>query len=217
MKLAEEISRVKAKYIRKFTEEAFAAADANFWKAPASSSGKYHPPEDLGEGGLVRHSIKAGRVAECFARRAKFSEIELDMAISAALLHDVCKNGVPWGEHTDYTHGLIASEWLKQFKLADAVVKEIILNAVRFHMAPWCYAVDPFKNRNYSKEEMLKNIDELSRALTNPSRVELAVREGDYWASQKDMSFYPGKTIAFDPRLHDTPEEWLETLKRGLK
>jgi len=208
--LEKEIEKIKSRSIRRFTEEALLKADSRFWLAPCSSTGKYHPPEDRGEGGLVRHIRKAVVVAGEFGRRAKFSQLEFDLAISAVILHDICKNGIPWGEYTDFTHGLIASEWLKQFKLSNELVKQMILDAVRYHMAPWCYAVNPFENRVYSAEEMRKNLDELSRALVCPSRIELAVREGDYWASRQEMSFLPGKSIVYDPRVHDTPEEWVE-------
>lgn len=218
--LDREIQKIKSPTIRKFVEQALLEADPMFWKVPCSSSGKYHPPEDQIEGGLIVHIQKGVAVIEQFARRALFSEIELDAAIAAYLIHDICKDGVPpWGKHTDYTHGLLASKWLEQFSLHDRVVKTMILDAVRYHMAPWCYAVDPFKDRQYTKEEMMANINELQRALTNPSRVELAVREADYWSSRETMSFMPGKSIVFDPRVHDTPEEWLDILAKdyGLK
>ncbi len=207
--LEKELSRIKSRSLRTFTEEALSKADPNFWEAPCSSTGKHHPSEDQGKGGLVRHIKKGNVVIEEFGRRAKFAQLEFDMAHCAYDLHDICKNGIPWGASTDYTHGYLASEWLKQFKLSNEVVKQTIIDAVRYHMAPWCYAVNPFENRGYSKEEMMQNINELSRALVNPSRIELAVREGDYWGSRQEMSFLPGKSIVFDPRLHDSPEEWL--------
>lgn len=216
LNLDREVQKIKSIYIRKFVKKALLKADPMFWKAPCSSSGKYHPPEDQEEGGLIRHIQKGVIVVEQFARRAQFDEVELDMAIAAILLHDICKDGVPpWGKHTDYTHGLIGSKWLEQFELRNRAMKKAILDAVRYHMAPWCYAVSPFNNRAYTKEEMMQNINELSRALTNPSRIELAVREGDYWSSRETMSFLPGKQIVFDPRVHDTPEEWLNELAKN--
>ena len=33
------------------------------WYVPGSSSGKYHPSTDLGEGGLMRHQIAVARFA----------------------------------------------------------------------------------------------------------------------------------------------------------
>ena len=192
-----EIEKIVSEDIKEFTYQAFAEVDENFWIAPASSSGKYHPPEDNGEGGLVRHVVKGVVVVEQFGRRAKFTLREIDLGISAFLLHDTCKNGVVWtSSNTDYTHGLIAAKWLEKFDLADAMAKEQILSAVRYHMAPWCYAVSPYDERPYTKQEMNQNLDELTRAMY-PTRVEKAVQEADYWSSRQSMSYFPGVAVDF--------------------
>jgi len=211
--LTEELKKIESLQVRKFVETALNNADPKFWEAPASSSGKYHPYEDLGKGGLIRHIKKGILVIEQCARRAVFSEYESDLAMGAFLLHDIRKNGNVWGEKTDYTHGIIGSEWLKQFKMDDPSGKQMILYAVRYHMAPWCWVVPPFENRLYTQKEMKDNLAELTRALVSPGRIELAVREGDYWSSRRSMSFLPGKSIVYDPRLHDSPKEWLNSLK----
>jgi len=211
--LSEELKKIKSLQVRKFVETALNNADPKFWEAPTSSSGKHHPYEDLGKGGLIRHIKKGILVIEEYARRAMFSEYELDLAIDTFLLHDIKKNGDPWGEETDYTHGIIGSEWLKQFEMDDQTGKQMILDAVRYHMAPWCWVVPPFEDRLYTQKEMKDNLAELTRALVSPGRIELAVREGDYWASRQSMSFLPGKSIVYDPRLHDSPKKWLDSLK----
>ena len=199
-----EIEKIISEDIKEFTYQAFADVDEHFWIASSSSTGKYHPPEDNGEGGLVRHVVKGIAVAEQYGRRAKFSQREMDMAISAFLLHDTCKNGVVWtSDYTDYTHGLIAAKWLEKFYLADAGAKEQILNAVRYHMAPWCYAVSPFEDRTYTKQEMNLNLEELTRAMY-PSRIERSVQEADYWSSRQSMSYFPGVNVNL---RHDLPEE----------
>ena len=210
--LNNELKKIKSIEVKNFIETALNNANPKFWEAPASSSGKYHPYEDLGKGGLVRHIQKGVAVIEQYARRALFSEYESDLAIGAFLVHDIKKNGISWGEKTDYTHGIIGSEWLKQFEMDDQTGKQMILNAVRYHMTPWCWVVPPFENRLYTKKEMNDNLAELTRALVSPSRIELAVREGDYWSSRQSMSFLPGKSIVYDPRVHDSPKEWINEL-----
>jgi len=134
--------------------------------------------------------------------------------MASYLLHDICKDGIPpWGEFTDYTHGLIAYNWLQQFGLGDVYAKQAILDGVRYHMTPWCYAVSPYrKEGGFTQEEMLANLNELTRALAAPSRIELAVREADYWSSRKSMSYMPGYNIVQDKRVHDSPEAWMEQL-----
>ncbi len=205
----EDLAKIKSKAIREFTEQALDAVDDNFYTEPCSSSGKFHPPEDQGVGGIVRHVKKGLEVIAQFGRRVLFSETELDIAMSAFILHDSCKNGVVWGKDTDYAHGYIASEWLKQFKLDEAFVKESLLDAVRYHMAPWAYRHTPWAKETFTKQEMNENIAELHRALTQPTRVEVAVREADYWSSRKNMSYLPGMNIL---GVHDAPDE--ELVKR---
>lgn len=193
--IQKEIEKIVSEDIKNFTYQAFGEVDPKFWTSPASSSGKYHPPEDNGEGGLVRHVVKATAVIEQFARREGFSQRELDEALSAILLHDTCKNGVVWtSKNTDYTHGSVASKWLEKFDLADLAAKGEILNAVRYHMGQWSYAVSPYEDRPYTKQEMTDNLNEVIRAM-HPSRVEKAVQDADYWSSRQSMSFFPGVSV----------------------
>ncbi len=193
--IQENIERIVSEDIKDFTYQAFSEVDPRFWVAPASSTGKYHPAEDNGEGGLVRHVVKAEAVVEQFARRDGFTQRELDIAISAILLHDTCKNGVVWeSKNTDYTHGIIAAKWLEKFELNDPGAKGEIINAVRYHMGQWSYAVSPYEDRPYSKQEMANNLSEVIRAL-HPSRVERAVQDADYWSSRQSMSFFPGVSV----------------------
>jgi hypothetical protein len=208
----DDLTKIKDASIKTFTESALEAVDSRFYTDSCSSSGKNHPPEDNGVGGVVRHVKKGVVVIEQFARRAVFSDLEKDIALSAYLLHDSCKNGVVWGKDTDYTHGYLASEWLKQFELNDAFAKETLLDAVRYHMAPWTYRHTPWAKESFTKQEMQENIAELHRALTNPTRIELAVREADYWSSRKEMSYLPGANIV---GVHDDPPEDLAK-KYGL-
>lgn len=201
-----EAEKIISEDIKDFTYSVLSETDPSFWTSPASSTGKYHPEEDNGEGGLVRHVVKAVAVGLAYADRAKFSPRERDIMLSAILLHDTCKGGVIWsGKGTDYTHGFIAAKWLEnKFEMDDLMAKQEIANAVRYHMAPWCYAVDPFVDRTYSKQEMQDNLNEIARAMF-PSKIEKAVQEADYWSSRKSMSFFPGRTIDFsdDHSLND--------------
>jgi putative nucleotidyltransferase with HDIG domain len=135
--IGQEVIKIKDKSIVNFVSNAFNSASPKFWVSPCSSSGRFHPPEDNGEGGLIRHLIKASYVTEQFARRAMFSEYELDIARAATILHDICKDGNPWGELTDYRHGIIGAEFLNNFNLEDDFAKTIIKDAVRYHMSPW--------------------------------------------------------------------------------
>ncbi len=192
-----EVEKIVSEDIKDFTYQALSEVDEKFWTSPASSTGKYHPAEDNGEGGLVRHVVKGVAVVEQSLRREVATQREVDVAISAFLLHDTCKNGVVWESNfTDYTHGAIAAKWLEKFELADETAKKEILSAVRYHMGQWSYAVSPYEDRQYTKGEMAANLNEVTRAL-HPSRIEKAVQDADYWSSRQSMSFFPGVSIDY--------------------
>jgi predicted HD phosphohydrolase len=85
-----ELSWIKDPALRSITKKALEAAPSWFWTAPASSTGKYHPIDSNGDGGLCRHIAKATwlgyKYAECFG-------LDSDMIVAALLLHDFDKFG----------------------------------------------------------------------------------------------------------------------------
>jgi hypothetical protein len=94
---SKELGLIKDENVRKFTEEALKVLPEYFWKVPASSTGKYHPQFDAGEGGLVLHTRATIVMAvQMFRNKNVFpiEEREQDYTISALLLHDGCKNGL---------------------------------------------------------------------------------------------------------------------------
>ena len=171
---------IENKEIRRFARKALRKADPKFWTAPCSSSGKYHPPEDQVEGGVIVHSRKAVQVViELFKFFDIQNQLTKDKLITATILHDICKSGMPWGERTDYTHGHIAAKWLQQFipenKKAAVNIKEIV-DLIANHMAIW--------NQPESTPAITRgNICGL-KEITH-----LIVQLADYWASRKWCSF----------------------------
>jgi len=221
--MKKEVDKIKNKYLLEFAEIAFEGAALEFWTAPCSSSGKHHPPEDNGIGGLVRHLIKASAVTEQFARRENFTSYELDMARTATLLHDIKKNGMEWGNETLYTHGILGAEYLQRIELKDEYAKKIILDAVRYHMSPWNTTLpnDKFfllgetkdvlkqmKRRAniFSAEEVQTELQEKLRGSRYHHIIEKCVQEADYWASRESMSFFPGEPIISEKHIHDSPQ-----------
>jgi hypothetical protein len=191
--LKAEVEKIQDEQVLAFTQLALAAADRGFWYCPCSSTGKHHPPENNGIGGLLRHIIKACTVGEEFARMHNFTQYELDLARSAVLLHDIKKHGEPWGEKTDYRHGLIGARWLEQFPLMDRTGKQIILEAVRYHMGQWVTTLA--EDEALGPENMEREMREKLRARDPHSIIELCVQRADYWASRPNMSFLPDKQL----------------------
>lgn len=119
-----------------------------FWHVAASSTGKYHPQCDLGEGGLVRHSIMVATIADELVTSTMFVEdtpLNHDLARVAGLFHDVYKRGPVddegnYSEHTEFEHPVLASRWLTEHLEAnniDADSIRLITSAVASHMGIW--------------------------------------------------------------------------------
>lgn len=79
----------------KFAQELLDEVPSYFWNVPASSSGKYHPNHDLGDGGLARHSLMTYRWLKMLleANDVDLTEYIPSMVV-ASLFHDVCKSGL---------------------------------------------------------------------------------------------------------------------------
>ena len=118
-----------------------------FWEIPASTSGKYHPITDLGEGGLVRHSLMTYKVVTDLI---EMSDRELDTETKetlqfSALFHDCCKCGTDENSigHTSHEHPLIASRFLstKYYEFSTRTNKKVNINAIcsciESHMGKW--------------------------------------------------------------------------------
>jgi hypothetical protein len=209
--LYEKVDLIKDKELAGLVKTILNTADGGFWIAPSSSSGKYHPPEDQGEGGIIRHTIKAVSVVDEESRRKMFEDYERDCALAAIILHDIKKNGEPWGDHTVRTHGILGAEFIRMFFEPDDLKGKMIIDAVRYHMAPWNTTIP--KERldyvtktyiNLTQEELKTELDEKIRGQF-PNKIEKAVQDADYWASRTDMSFFPGVNVPLIDR-HDFPD-----------
>lgn len=112
-----------------------------FWTAPASSSGKYHPMCDLGEGGLVRHSILVERAALDLLESEvlmAYNPIDRDIVIIATLFHDCFKQGDGSLNRTVFGHPILAAEFLKEnLDLGLPSYNNVLYNAVARHMGKW--------------------------------------------------------------------------------
>jgi uncharacterized protein (DUF3820 family) len=137
-----EIGDIKDAHLKVFATELIANADDYFFVVPASSSGKYHPPFDLGDGGLVRHTRLVAYMARSLAESYCFSDYDTDCLIVAALAHDIKKQGNGDTGHTVWDHPILAMHYVQEiygktnFNVpADTIEK--ISNAVSSHMGKW--------------------------------------------------------------------------------
>ena len=156
-----------------------------FWKIPASTSGKYHPLYTLGEGGLVKHTKAAVKIAISLFEIEDLHPTERDIIISAIILHDTFKCGsqIDYNEngYTKFNHPNISSEKFKQFCMSFFEEKilengqgfkwwiDSICGCIESHMGKW--------NINNYKETEILSIPE--------NRLQKFVHVCDYLASRR--------------------------------
>lgn len=114
-----------------------------FYEVAASSTGKYHPNFALGEGGLVRHTKVACRIAyELFNDDAlqNFTDNEKDLILISIILHDGLKHGISKNEYSQFDHPIIMANFIRNNKdkltLDDDEIN-FITSCIETHMGPW--------------------------------------------------------------------------------
>lgn len=115
-----------------------------FFTVQASSTGKYHPEFALGDGGLVRHTKVAVRIAfELLNNNTVFNTFtsdEKDLMICSLLIHDGLKHGINKNDYTVFEHpNLIAEFVINNKDKLSLNEKEIqfISDCVKTHMGEW--------------------------------------------------------------------------------
>lgn len=174
-----EVNKIQNVKLKRAAKAMIKDAPEYFWTIPASSSGKYHPACDLGEGGLVRHSIMVSVVAEDLIDSEIFCKDTLsirDAVRVATLFHDVIKSGPvnedgTYSNNTVFEHPNYGAEFIKQHLVnakVDDLTIDIIYNGVRSHMGKW-------NTSKYSKTVLDKPL----------SSFEKLIHTADYIASRK--------------------------------
>ena len=158
-----------------------------FFEVPASSTGKYHPSFSLGDGGLVRHTKAAVRIAyEMFNDESvtgAYSKNEKDLMMIALMMHDGLKSGLEKSQYTKFEHPLLVCDYIKENKdkteFNDKEI-EFICHVISSHMGPW-------NTNNYSNVVLNKP----------ESKFQRFVHMCDYLASRKflDVKFDDNNNI----------------------
>lgn len=144
---AKVVSTFKNEDIKEFALYCMENLPEYFWNIPASTSGKYHPVTDLGEGGLVRHSLMTYKVLADLFEIANFcpNNTMKESLLFAALFHDCCKCGTEntSTENTLHEHPLLAAGFIAdrfmEFseKHSTHFYIENIVNSISCHMGKW--------------------------------------------------------------------------------
>lgn len=139
-----ELELIKNDRLRKSCEVLLNELPDYFYEIPASSTGKYHPKFALGEGGLVRHTKVAVRIAYEIIKTQSignvFTDDEKDLILISLMLHDGLKEGFPKEKYTKFDHPILAANFVNDkanlTELTSEEVKLISTN-ISSHMGEW--------------------------------------------------------------------------------
>lgn len=169
-----ELNLIRSLEIREITKNLIEQLPDYFFKVAASSTGKYHPEYALGEGGLVRHTKAAVRIADELFRMEMFNPLlnDRDFILAALILHDGLKHGQSLGVYTVADHPVQAANFIKE-NCEDKEIGEKIAELVLTHMGQW--------NTDYKTNMVI---------MPKPStKAQSFVHLCDYLASRKCIEF----------------------------
>ncbi|MBF0216945.1 MAG: DUF2779 domain-containing protein [Candidatus Omnitrophica bacterium] len=123
----EELSFIHDPKIRAFALEGLKMMPDYIWEVPSSSTGKYHPQDEISFGGQVLHVRRVARNALRIAGAYELPQRGTDIMVAAALLHDAAKYGLNDDEYynLDETDGGKPSRW-EQYRKHPQLVRELI-------------------------------------------------------------------------------------------
>lgn len=119
-----------------------------FWEIPASSTGKYHPKYAVEKGGLVKHTKAVFQIAldQLDDGVWGFDDTERDIILSAILLHDTRKSGVPKQDYTVSNHATLVADAIRK-ECKKGSLRWQIADGIASHMGQW--------NKDYKTDEIV--------------------------------------------------------------
>ena len=142
--LQTEIDYIKDERVKKSCVEMVKLLPDYFFEVPASSTGKYHPDYAKGEGGLLRHTKAAVRIAVELLNDPligeKYKNIEKDLMIMALILHDGLKYNIPKEKYTCFNHPILMADYIKdnadKLELSPEEIT-FLGDVIKTHMGAW--------------------------------------------------------------------------------
>ncbi len=144
LKFSKELEYIKSEKIKISCQKMIELLPDYFFEVPASSTGKYHPEYALGEGGLLRHTKAAVRIAyellndPCIGD--KYTQDEKDLMIMSLILHDGLKSGLNHEKYTRFDHPILIADYImdNEEELGLEIEEiEFLCDAVKTHMGSW--------------------------------------------------------------------------------
>lgn len=140
----DELNLIKNERLKESCIELLKILPDYFYHVEASSSGKYHPAFALGEGGLVRHTKVAVKIADEIIKTESvgnvFTQDEKDMILISLMLHDGLKKGIIEEKYTRFDHPILMGDFvldnIDKTKLTK-LEATMISDNIKSHMGEW--------------------------------------------------------------------------------
>lgn len=175
--------------LKALVQQGLKTAPELFFTAPSSSTGKYHPADEINDGGLVLHTARVVTMAQHLADFYGVSKQERDILTAGLILHDTRKGGdANWRTLQDYApdHGDVAANAISHLKGANTEKGKEVVRLAANHMAQWTQIVDP--NAKPGANGKAKST---SDPRPPADKLEQIVSYADYLASQDNVYVLP--------------------------
>ena len=140
----DELNLIKNERLKESCIELLKILPEYFYNVEASSSGKYHPAFALGEGGLVRHTKVAVKIADEIIKTESvgnvFTQDEKDMILISLMLHDGLKKGIIEEKYTRFDHPILMGDFVLENIDKTKLTKleaTMISDNIKSHMGEW--------------------------------------------------------------------------------
>lgn len=158
-----ELSYIKNEKYRENAKELINMLPDYFFEVAASSTGKYHPSFALGNGGLVRHTKVAVKIAYEISTNDSigyvFTDDEKDLMIISLIMHDGLKHGISKEKYTRFDHPLLMANFIRENKdkltfnddEIDFIAENISSHMGQWNTNPYSDVVLPLPKNKYQK------------------------------------------------------------------
>lgn len=126
--------------IKAMVHEGLKTCDKDFYTAPSSKSGMFHPADEINEGGLALHTARVVQMGEYLGEYFGLEGREKDVLRAGLILHDSVKGGEPWKGYAN-DHGELAGKLIMGLEGPEDAKKGAAQIASN-HMALWRQTAD---------------------------------------------------------------------------
>ncbi|MBN9415508.1 hypothetical protein ABS71_03475 [bacterium SCN 62-11] len=153
--------------IQAMVNEGLKGADAEFFTAPSSKSGMFHPADEINEGGLALHTARVVQMGEHLGEFFGLNPSEKDNLRAGLVLHDSVKGGAPWQGYSN-EHGELAGQFISGLN-GPADAKAVAAQIANNHMALWRQKADGTPNPAVpdNKMDMIASLSDYLAARDN--------------------------------------------------